>query len=54
MKTLRFHLLALLGRVIRNARWLIIRLGWRGTAPASIAAACQTIRQLASAPEPDA
>jgi Transposase DDE domain group 1 len=50
MKALRFHLLALPGRVIRHARRLIIRLGCGVEMLATIVAARQTIRQLACGP----
>jgi len=51
MTALRFDLLALPSRVIGHARWLIIRVGCRAKALASIAPARQTIRQLACPPD---
>jgi Transposase DDE domain group 1 len=50
MKALRFHLLALPGRVISHARRLIIRLGCGAEALATIVAARQAIRALACGP----
>ena len=50
MKALRFHLLALPGRVISHARRLIIRLDCGAEALATIVAARQAIRALACGP----
>ena len=50
MKTLRFHLIGLPGRVVRHARKLIIRLGADADVLASIITARQTIRALAHGP----
>ncbi len=50
MKALRFRLIGLPGRVVSHARKLIIRLGAGADALASIVAARQAIRALASGP----
>jgi len=50
MKALRFHLLALPGRVVRHARRLIIRLGVGADTLGAIVAARQAIRALACGP----
>ena len=50
MKALRFHLLALPGRVVRHARRLIIRLGVGAETLGAIVAARQAIRALACGP----
>ncbi len=50
MKTLRFHLLGLPGRVISHARRLIIRLGVGAEALGAIITARETIRALACGP----
>ena len=50
MKTLRFHLIGLPGRVVRHACKLIIRLGADADVLASIITARQTIRALAHGP----
>jgi hypothetical protein len=50
MKALRFRLIGLPGRVVSHARKLMIRLGAGADALASIVAARQAIRALASGP----
>ena len=50
MKALRFHLIALPGRVVRHARKLIIRLGAGVAATATLIDARKTIRSLACGP----
>ena len=50
MKALRFHLIALPGRVVAHARRLIIRLGAEADALAMLLNARQTIRALAIGP----
>jgi hypothetical protein len=50
MKALRFHLIALPGRVIRHARRLILRVSATGEAVARLLAARKAIRALAPGP----
>jgi len=50
MKALRFHLIALAGRVVRHARRLIIRLGAAAEVTATLIRARETIRALACGP----
>ena len=50
MKALRFHLIALPGRVVRHARQLIIRVGASAQTLAMIVEARRTIQALASGP----
>ncbi len=50
MKALRFHLIALPGRVVSHARKLIIRLGGGVDALKMFVTARQTIRALACGP----
>ena len=50
MKAMRFHLIALPGRVISHARQLMIRLGAGTEALATMITARQTIRALAVGP----
>ena len=50
MKALRFHLIALAGRVVRHARRLIIRLGAAAEVTATLICARGTIRALACGP----
>jgi Transposase DDE domain group 1 len=50
MKALRFHLIALPGRVVRHARRLIIRLGAAAEVTATLIRARDTIRALACGP----
>jgi Transposase DDE domain group 1 len=50
MKAMRFHLIALPGRVVRYARQLMLRLGAGTEALATMIAARQTIRALACGP----
>ena len=50
MKALRFHVIALPGRVVSHARKLIIRLGGGAEALKMFVTARQTIRALACGP----
>ena len=50
MKALRFHLIALPGRVVRHARRQIIRLSAAGDTIALVLSARRTIRALAQGP----
>ena len=50
MKALRFHLIALAGRVVRHVRRLIIRLGAAAETVTMLDRACKTIRALACGP----
>jgi hypothetical protein len=50
MKALRFHLIALPGRIVSHARKLIIRLGAGAETLAMIVTARQTIRALRCGP----
>jgi len=50
MKAMRFHLIALPGRVIRHARQLVLRVGAAGDAAARLIAARKAIRGLALGP----